>query len=184
MSKGSLPHLLDDTDGQQLLREWMAIKQAAVYEIYTEARWELPIRSPIADDFTKWKVALGVVNSFAKYASSRTLAEIDSVAALEARGSLQLIADPELRTLVKGQAAMACTMYRSSETAPRSGDNPILPFSDMCSILIEWICPAAKFAAAPTKRAKILGSAPYWKPEKADSPITPVQLKGEFKDEH
>lgn len=52
-----------------------------------------------------------------------------------------------------------------------------------CHILIEWTRNyQATFAAAPTRRSKILGSAPYWKVEKADSAFLPVELQGEFKD--
>ena len=114
-----------------MLRAWLAIQYQEVFEVSSEAIRELHIRSQFADKFTKWKVALGVVNVFATYASSRTMDQIDSDEATHARKSLEVIAKPGMRELVKGRAAQACAMY---DMAP----HPLIqPFISECPILIE-----------------------------------------------
>lgn len=90
-----------------MLRAWLAFQHAEIYEVYSGANWELPIRIQLADSFTKWKMALGVVNGFATYASSRTMDQIDFDEATHARQSLEIIAIPGMRALVEGQAAQA-----------------------------------------------------------------------------
>ena len=178
---GSPPCTLDKIPGQPVLREWIRLLYPDAYSVYEANNWETPVIRSQADRFIQWSAALGAVNTFALYAATRTADQVDSGEATEARKCLETIAcDTRLHALATGQARRACELFAG-------GDHPTVPpFSAECPMLQEWCRPYKtdfKAGVLPKQRPS---ASPYWRPEpeKPDEPLRPIEIKGEFKDEH
>ena len=175
---GAMPSSLDKAAGQPLLRKWIRALYPDAYTVYEARRWEIPIVRAQADLYTQWVGAVGVLNGFASYASTRSVDHIDPCESTEAKRCLEFIMrHPEACPLAQGQARRAIECHAE-------GVQPIVAiFSAECQVLQEW-CQPSKVGFAPVSASKERPlSAPYWL-GKPDDPLRRIELKGAFEDAH
>ena len=177
-SAGTMPKVLDTTPGQPVLREWLKTLHPAAHATMVQNSWNVPISCEHAEQFTCWSDAMEVVNSFATYARTRTLQQVEAGEAQEARKCLAIIAASKVASLATGQARRAVEVYPN-------GTHPTkVPFSIECEVLLEW-CQAEQSAFAAIHPAKQRATvAPYWKPEKPGEEGKPIVLKSDFKGDY
>ena len=175
---GTMPKDLDAAPRQPVLREWLKLLHPDAHAVCVTNSWNVPISREQAEQFTCWSDALEVVNSFATYARTRTLQQIETGEAEEARKCLAIIAASNVASLATGHAKRAVEEY------PNGTHLTKVPFSTDCEVMLEWCQTEQPAFAAIHPSKQRATSAPYWKPEKTGDEAKPIVLKSDFKGDY